>query len=425
MNLFLLLFSSFLFCLVGYVSFIRMPADLRKSYVVFVCYRMLFFVIQSSFFYFIYKNELDTFFYHDALHELFAGFIQSPSDSLLFVQGKYSQLHITEELQIYLNRETRVAFFIKVLFPFFLISAGNYYLMGAWLTLLGTLCFMPFLSLNKKTETFSIWMFVLLIPSFTIWTVGILKEAFVIPILFLAFFIFQKNIKTKEKDLLSIVFFIVLILLAWYVKYYLVALFFIICIIYFIHSNVKFNILSIVLSSVLLACALFGLGYLHPALKWDVFPEVIYIGYNLTCTNFAHSTPCIPFDLDMTWTSIIQNFPKAFLYAFLSPFPWQIHNSTSLLAAIESYVFLILFFVMLIRWGMKKTKVSRIEVLGLLSIFIVGSLLILATPNLGSFSRYRILYLPIYAYIVIKHSGISGSAFLLWVDKSFRRNNNS
>lgn len=420
MNLFMLLASSLLFGLVCYFSFVRMPVDIRRLYVVLAGYRLAFFGIQSLIFYFIYKNQLDTFFYHEALTELCTGFKRYPSDVLLLFQGKYAQLHVTEALKMYLYQEIRVAFFLKTLLPIFLLSAGNYYLMGAWLTLLGTLCFMPFLSLTKKEDTFSNWLLVLFIPSLTIWTVGILKEAFVIPVLFLAFFLFEKNIKTKGKNLLTVVWFIVLILLTWYVKYYLVVLFFIIFGVYFIHSTIKITITSVILSIVLFICALFGLGYLHPALNWNVFPEVIYIGYNQTCTHLVQATPCIPFDLDMTWTSIGVNLPKAFLYAFFSPFPWQIHNLPSFLSAIESYVFLLLFFIMLIRLVNKKTTISTVEVFALLSIFIIGSLLILATPNLGTFSRYRIMYLPIYAYIILKHSGINGSVFLLWFEKYFK-----
>jgi len=393
--------------------------DLRKSFVVLTAYRLLFFAIQSILFYVLYKNKLDAFLYQDILTELVRGFKKYPSDILLFLQGKYLHLHVSEELKTYLYSEVRVAFFMKTLLPIFLISAGNYYLMGAWLTLLGSLCFTAFLSMYKKTDNFYVWFVVLIIPSFNIWTVGILKEALVIPILFLLFYLLQKIINLKGKDLFSTVVFIVLLLLVWYVKYYLAAVFIMICVFYMMHVYVRLSLASALISTFLLVCVLFGLGYLHPALKWDVFPEVIYIGYNLTCTKFIESTPCIPFDLDMTWTSILMNFPKAFVYAFLSPFPWQIHNLASLLAAIESYVFLVLVALMFVRWFRKQTSVSGIEQISLLIIFIAGSLLILASPNIGSFSRYRIFYLPIYAYIVFQHSGLIYSRLITILKKIF------
>lgn len=417
MNLFLLLLSSLLFGLVCYFSFIRMNADLKKTFVLLTAYRLLFFIIQSLLFYAIYNNKLDTFFYHEALIELVAAFKQYPSDMILFFLGKYEQLHITEELQTYLYTEIRVAFFFKTLLPIFLISAGNYYLMGAWLTLLGSLCFIAFLSMYKKTDTFYLWFIVLLIPSFSIWTVGILKEAFVIPMLFLMFYFLNTIIIEKGKNIFSILFFLLVCWLAWNVKYYLVAVFFLGGIVYMLTDKISYSFNTVLFTLLVVAFCIIGLGYMHPALQWNALPEVIYISYNLTCSKFVDAYPCIPFDIDMTWTSIITNYPKAMLYAFCSPFPWQIHNFTSMLAAIESYVFLVLLIMLLYRWVIKKIYISNIELSGLFIILLLGSLLILASPNIGSFSRYRIFYLPIYAYILLRHSGPVYSTVLALLKK--------
>jgi hypothetical protein len=160
---------------------------------------------------------------------------------------------------------------------------------------------------------------------------------------------------------------------------------------------------------------------MHPALQWNVLPEVIYMSNTLTCTKYVDAYVCIPFDLDMSWMSILINYPKAMLYAFFSPFPWQIHNATSLLAAIENYLFIGLFFVFIYKWFSKKSVVSNVELIGLFLILLIGALLIMASPNIGSFSRYRIFYLPIYAYILIRHSGIAYTDVFLrvknWMEK--------
>lgn len=421
MQQFLLLLCSLFLGLVCCYSVIRIHSDLRKPYVVLITYRLLFFVIQSFFFYSIYKNQLDPFFYHQTLITLFDDFKSYPLDAILFFKGDYVEMHIDHELKTYLATEIRVAFFIKVLSPFFALSANNYYLLGAWLTFFGSLCMVPFLSLFKRTPTLVIWLLVLIIPSFTFWTVGVLKEAFVLPVLFLLIYFLNKIINSKGKDIFSILLFLVLCWLCWYVKYYLVAIFLLATIVYIINSKISYSFNTILFSILVLATTVIALGYMHPALNWNVLPEVIYISNHLTCTKYINAYDCIPFDLDMTWNSIVLNYPKAVAYAFFSPFPWQIHNLTSLLAALENYVCIVLLILVVYRWVSKKIFFYNAELVGLFIILLLGGLLIMASPNIGSFSRYRIFYLPIYVYLILKHSGIlCGAVFLRfknWIEK--------
>ncbi len=421
MHLFLLLFSSLLLGFVCWYSVTRISADLRKSYVLLMTVRFGFFTIQSVLFYAIYSNQLDPFFYHQTLIDLFADFKRYPEDIVLFLKGDYHAMHLTPWLKNYLSLETRVAFFLKVLTPFFMLSANNYYILGAWLTLFGTFCFMPFLSLFKNKQSFSIWVLVLLMPSFTIWTVGILKEAFVIPILFLMFSLLKNIVDKKYANVWSVLIFISMLVLAWNVKYYLVALFLLLSIVYFIFEYVSISKRTIILSVFAFAAMLITLGFLHPALQWSVLPEVIYISNHITCVAYVDAYPCIPFELDKTWHSIVVNFPKAILYAFFSPAPWHIHNATSLLAALENYVFIGLLGLTIYGWYAKKISITAMEWIALASILVLGGLLIMASPNIGSFSRYRIFYLPVYGFVLLKNvSLIYATVFLRfknWLEK--------
>jgi hypothetical protein len=421
MHLILLLLSSLFLGFVSYYDVIRMDTELRKSFVLLLTYRYAFFILQSIVFYTVYYNQLDSFFYHETLAQLVDTFNRYPLDMVQFFRGNYKAIHISEELKQYFVKEVRATFFMKVLSPFYLLSANNYYVFGAWLTFFGSLCFAPFLSLFKRSNDLLLWLIVLLIPSFTFWTVGIVKEAFVIPVLFLLYSYLNKIIESKGKDIVSILLFVLFCFLAWQVKYYLVALFLFTIIIYFLNSKIPYSFNAVLFSIFVLATCVIGLGFMHPALQWNVLPEVIYISNTLTCTKYVDAYVCIPFDLDMSWTSILINYPKAMLYAFFSPFPWQIHNATSLLAAIENYLFIGLFFVFIYKWFSKKSVVSNVELIGLFLILLIGALLIMASPNIGSFSRYRIFYLPIYAYILIRHSGIAYTDLFLrvknWMEK--------
>ncbi|MGN6646384.1 MAG: hypothetical protein ACTHJT_07630 [Cytophaga sp.] len=409
MNLFLLLLSSALLGLVYYFSLIRMPADLRKSYLLLSGYRFVFFGIQSLFFYFLYDNATDSFVYHHALEELAVCFKQYPADCIEFFKSDYAELHISAGLKEYLYTEIRVTFFLKVVLPFFLLSVQNYYLTGMWLTFIGSICFMPFLSLHKKADTFLIWLLVLLIPSFTFWTVGILKEALVLPILFLLFYLLHSIIETKGEQIQSVLLFIVCMFIAWNIKYYLVALFCFVSMMYYVITYVRLSKFSVLISIVVLILGGIGLGHLHPAFHWKNFPEVVYISNHLTCTKYIQAYSCIPFDLDISWTSIFLNFPKAIVYAFFSPFPWQIHNVSSLFAAIEGYLFILLLVLTCYKYYTGKVIVPVKAWIVLLFILLAGGLLLLAAPNIGSFSRYRIFYLPLYGFIVFYYSGIMQS----------------
>ena len=415
MNLFLLLLSSALLGLVYYFSLIRTSADVKKTYLVLSGYRFVFFGIQSLLFYFLYDHATDSFVYHHSLVELTACFKQYPADCISFLKSDYAELHISSGLKEYLLAEVRVSFFLKTVLPFFLLSAQNYYLTGAWLTFVGSLCLIPFLSLNKKADALLIWLLVLLIPSFTLWTVGILKEALVLPILFLLFYLLHNIIETKGKHMQSILLFIACIFITWNIKYYLVALFCFVSMMYYVITYVRLSKVSALIAVVVLLLAGIGLGYLHPAFHWKNFPEVVYISNHLTCTKYIHAYSCIPFDLDMTWTSILLNFPKAIVYAFFSPFPWQVHNLSSLFAAIESYVLILLFVLMCYNYVTKKVTVPAVAWLALLFVLLAGGLLMLASPNIGSFSRYRIFYLPIYGFIIFYYSGMMQSKAWQWI----------
>ena len=125
MHLILLLLSSLFLGFVSYYAVIRMQMDLRRSFVVLMVYRYGFFILQSIVFYAVYQNQLDSFFYQNALMQLVDSFKKYPADVLYFFTGDYTVLHISQELKEYFGKEIRATFFIKVLSPFYILSANN------------------------------------------------------------------------------------------------------------------------------------------------------------------------------------------------------------------------------------------------------------------------------------------------------------
>jgi len=245
-------------------------------------------------------------------------------------------------------------------------------------------------------------LLVLFVPSITFWTVGLIKEAFVIPVFFLMYYLFRKAEAKAFKDIYSILFMVVLIYITWNIKYYYIAIFLLAGILHvFMKSNVhiSFRLVIGTLISVLIFLGIIGL--LHPNLIVNKIPEVIYQSYQSTC-KLPSFSDCISFSLDGSWMSIIENIPKASVQVFYCPTFLQLHNKSSIFAGIESHALLLLFVHVTYRWVFGKIVMHKEHLFWLFFIMLCGSLLLMASPNIGSFSRYRIIYLPAFCYILFK-----------------------
>jgi|GEM_PF-1729256 len=411
MNILLIIILSLFWLVVSYYFYLKNNEEgLGKAFIILYSYRILFFTIQSVVFYFIYHNQVDSLAYYEDLKVLFSDFIDQPMESVHFFSGHYENLHIEKDRIIYFQEHPRVAFFLKVLFPFYLISGGNYILVGLWISLFGTYCFVKFLSVYKERSVFFIWYLVLLVPSISFWTVGILKEAFVIPVLFLLYFFYKKAESNILKNYFYVVLFSFFLFLAWNIKYYYVAVFLLVGIGNILFTKVRLSFYYILLVSAIGFAFIVLLGQLHPNLSFSEMPEAIYQSY-LSTRNLFSSVACVEFSLDGSWLSIIKNLPKAFIEIFYSPGFLQIYNISSFLAGIESHILLLLTLFMLYKWILKGMKISRKDLILLFCIMITGSLLIMASPNIGSFSRYRTIYMPVYCYILFKNTEV-----YKWVD---------
>lgn len=97
--------------------------------------------------------------------------------------------------------------------------------------------------------------------------------------------------------------------------------------------------------------------------------------------------------------------PLGFLSAMFRPLPFEVHNATSLVEAMAMLVFNVLVLRLLLfganrrraAWILKRSPVL-LALLVFVVIFATG--VGLATPNLGSLSRYRILMMPFYALLL-------------------------
>lgn len=404
MNIFLIFVLSLCWLFIAYLLFKKNSKEgLAKVYTVVLAYRLLFLIAQIGIFYIVYKNKTDSFLYINYLRAICSGLIDYPEELVHLFLGNYENMHMDVSMQYNLTTEPRVAFFVKVLLPFFLVSGGNYLLCCLWLTLFGTYCLMQFYTMERDRVGAGVWILVFLVPSFSFWTVGILKESFVIPVFFLLFYFYRKAESRGFWDVLSILLFILFFLLVWYIKYYYAVLFLMLCAGYIYFKYVTISLYSWLALIAFGFMFLLGIGITHPNLQLADLATLLYES-NVAVCQLDPMAECIYFSLDGSWLSVLKNIPRAILYSAYTPAWNQIHNAPTVFAAIESYALIGLFFYMIVKWITKHIQLDKKEITALLFILCIGVLLVLSTPNSGTFSRYRIIYMPLFCYILFKHT---------------------
>lgn len=110
-------------------------------------------------------------------------------------------------------------------------------------------------------------------------------------------------------------------------------------------------------------------------------------------------------ELDPSLTGMLSKFPQAVVVTLFRPFLWEIKKPIMLLSAIESFVFVVLVFMILFKNGIKSTVRKIIadpnllffSLYSLIFAFAVG----ISTGNFGTLSRYKIPCMPFFAALLL------------------------
>lgn len=148
------------------------------------------------------------------------------------------------------------------------------------------------------------------------------------------------------------------------------------------------------------------------ALFFDIYMDGFFYS-NLVTTHDAllarsQHTIFIQYNLlEPTLQSFILNAPEAVLSAVYRPFIWESDNALQILSGIENLVLLMLTLVS-IRAGLttKRCRISPEYVLFGFIVILFAAIFGLSTPNFGSLSRYRILFLPFLIYLFMQNTFI-------------------
>ena len=252
------------------------------------------------------------------------------------------------------------------------------------------------------SKTIPLIIIVFFIPSVIIWSSAMLKESVLmlaIGLFLLSFFNILKNKKLILNSIVIIVSTFFLFVLKFYVLFALIpGLIFLIT-----HKFYNKKPIIIFTSIYIVTIALF-------------FNTQYFSSYNLSeimsfkqhdFINMINESENVGSRIDLpilkpNFISYISAVPNALLNTFLRPSIFDIHSIIVLPAVIENILFLLLFIISIIYFDKNRFKKNLPFILFSFSFVITLSILLgLTTPVLGALVRYKVPYLPFFAFILV------------------------
>jgi hypothetical protein len=374
-----------------------------------------------GFLYQFYYDGGDTFNYHTlGSRVVWETLLESPRDGLqlLFSRGgAHGELYrYTSRIVFFTDPGSyfvvRIAAFIDILtFSSYTATALVFSLFsffGIWYL------FKTFYE-HKPTLHRFIAIAVLFIPSLIFWGSGLLKDTITLGAIGFLTYTIKKIFIDKNVRLLYIIVLLLSAYLAFEIKRYIVLCFFPAALIWVYVTNlskVSSFAIRLVLFPVMIVTAL-GSAYLAS----------VWIGKNdarYSLDKIAVTAKITAYDigfytgknagsgynlgeLDGSFQSMLRLAPQAINASLFRPYLWEIRNPLMLLAAMESFFFLIFTLVVLIRLRLNIVRafsdpyVIFCFAFSLTFAFAVG----VATFNFGTLTRYKIPMLPFYALALI------------------------
>lgn len=312
----------------------------------------------------------------------------SYQDYFLFLLNKGDKV---ESILTYLfyEGEPRTLFFVKLMSVINVGNLNNFWLSSVFISVLGfcaTIYGIEGISKFYNIRKQSLIIAFLVVPSIGIWTSGIMKEAIVIPALVLAISFFM-----VKPNLIKYVLSFVLLYISFILKYYFVVPLLVVIMFSIIFKKTGFN-LWLIVGAVMVS--VFSL-LLHPNLNFYNFYEAVLASNQLTLASSYPVNSIYFVSLESSWYSLVLYLPKAWYYGFFSPLPWQAYSDLSYLQSIQSMMILALVLWASYRLIKFKFKVGIQTILFVGYVLFMAGLLPLCSPNIGSLSRYSVIYLPV------------------------------
>jgi hypothetical protein len=355
--------------------------------------------------YYFDRNKADIFKYYDDGKILWNSSKDNPNDFIKIIFGIYDKNEYQTLKDKYLINtsnweranyvpitcDNRMMIRINaILMP---LTGGNYLLHMLFFVFLAFIGqFLFFKSINPYIKNAKLsFIIIFFFPSLVLWTSGVLKEALVMFLLGLWFFSIHKII-TKRVSIFTIILFILVTILFFTVKIYIII-------------GLFLAIFPLIISKVLKKIEIWKLYLVFllfyilciPLIKWIFNLDLLMIVVNkLTlATNLAISENAgsliNPLNLKPTIFSFILNAPLALVNTLFRPFVTDLHNIIVIPAFIENVLWISFAIFTFIFHKKSLHRNNKLILFSFLLFALIEFLLIgYTTPIVGAIVRYRI-----------------------------------
>lgn len=312
----------------------------------------------------------------------------------------------------------RALFLVKIASVFSILSYDNYWVSAAYFSLfsfLGSWFLVRKISLFFPQFTGAAAVAFLFFPSVVFWSSGLIKESLAMAAVFYLSGIFLNLWYQKKIKILDWILVILSTWIVWQLKYYFAAVFFAVSVNSLFYKSLLNRIIKpksfrseIVIWMITFIVPFMIATQVHPNFYPERLLEVLVENYK---AFYAVSAPedLIHFrSLEPTLWSVLLNAPWALVSGLFRPFLWEAGTLFQFLVSIENLL-------LLAGTAASLYSVKRIikapERMLIFSCFVyilwLCVFITLSTPNFGTLSRYRVGYIPYFAFLIFCSPGIA------------------
>jgi len=328
----------------------------------------------------------------------FTDSIESETVRAAMVYHTYSNSYFLVLVLSFLNLFTHNQYFLNALY----FSLFSFF--GAW-QLTKTLGYVY--PENKNAAILAFLFF----PSVVFWSAGITKEAVYIGALCWLISVVLNLVFSKYTSILKErISAVIAAYLLWEIKFYYAAVVFPLLFSFALvtWATKTYPVAKKLQNQVLLfgGCLLILsllVSQMHHVFELDFFFYQLTENYS-QLSVLSQGKPHINYpDLEPTVPSVLWHAPFAVLQATLRPFIWEGDTWFYRIAGLENFILLFLVGGSVVYlWHHLPQRIDVFVCILLVYIFIVGALIGLTTPNLGSLSRYKTAFLPFLVYLLLQ-----------------------
>jgi hypothetical protein len=363
----------------------------------------------------------DTFNYHTrGSRHIWEAFIDSPSVGLdlLFSDGEFTPSTFRYARQIAFFGDSSSYFVVRVASIFDLFTFSTYSSTAICIALMSLVgMWMLFLVFYEKYPHLHLWLAIscLFIPSVFFWGSGLLKDTLVMGCLGAASYEFNKLLMKRQVS----VFHILLLFLSLYVifevkKFILQA--YLPSVLLWTYMSYAMSIRSVFLKIVLVPLVLF-------ITLVSSYYSVVRVGegdVRYSVDKIAHTAQETAFDIrygtgkdagsgyslgemDGTFAGMVRLAPQAINVSLFRPYLWEVRNPLMLLSAIESFTFMVVVLVIVLRKRLNLfAALAKPDILFCMTFAVIYAFAVgVSTFNFGTLARYKIPLLPFFSMALV------------------------